>query len=173
MSEDRAARLAAIKERADQATPGPWRWRGYTSSQAVYLQAVNVFLRPLVMGFRRWGMQSAQPEFNDDGIMQRPRYTVPLGQEHNDYLIGGIDHPDARFIEHSRADVDFLLSEVERLGEIAESWHLLEEHTRTCGVVCWWDDGQLCFQEAPATAGEFKDAARAERAREEARADGH
>jgi hypothetical protein len=123
------------------------------------------------MDFWRWGTQSAQPCFVTDGIIRKPEWV--MGPPHHPWEIVGIDHPDARFIEHSREDVGWLLGEVERLGEIAESWRILEAHTRTCGVVCWWDDGQLCFQEAPATAGEFKDAARAERAREEARANGH
>src|SRR5690606_27785976 len=55
-------RLDEIKARANAATPGPWGWFGNTDVKDLYL-ATKQWGRHYVMGFRRWGMQSAQPEF--------------------------------------------------------------------------------------------------------------
>jgi hypothetical protein len=113
------ARLAAIRERAAAATPGPWRWRGVLSSKSIELQSIpgrngNRLLS--VMTFWRWGMQSAMPVFRDEQqVLRKPNFTRPPERKHHDWYIGGIDHPDARFIEHSREDIDFLLGEVARL----------------------------------------------------------
>lgn len=108
-NEDRAARLAAIAERAASATQGPWRWRGTASSHHIMLQA-QISMRPVVMDFVRWGTQSARPVFVTDGLIVRPPWVLP--EFWNPWKIEGIDHPDARFIEHSRSDIDFLLGEV-------------------------------------------------------------
>lgn len=62
------------------------------------------------------------------------------------------------------------------LDEVSE-WLHLSWHVETCGVVCWWDEGRVVVQEAPATAGEAQEAWRKERERllalEGARSDGH
>lgn len=54
--------LDAIEARAKAATPGPWEWYGNTDHHNVYLSSVR-YGRQFVMGFRRWGMRSAQPAF--------------------------------------------------------------------------------------------------------------
>ena len=50
------------------------------------------------------------------------------------------------------------------LDEVSE-WLHLSWHVETCGVVCWWEGGQVAYQEAPATAGEVREAWRKERER--------
>lgn len=57
-----AAALKEIREREQQATPGPWGWFGNTDQHNVYL-ATRQWGRFIVMGFRRWGTQGARPMF--------------------------------------------------------------------------------------------------------------
>lgn len=114
--DERAARLAAIAGRASTATPGPWRWKGNKDSNAIYLMRARAW-GDVVMAFFRWGMQSAQPRFCTDGLIVKPKWA--MGPPHHPWEIVGIDHPDARFIEHSREDIDWLLGEVERLRALA------------------------------------------------------
>lgn len=111
---ERAARIAEIRGREAAATPGPWRWRGNLSVQDIELQSIpgregNSLLS--VMSFFRWGMQSAMPYFRDmQQVLRKPVWVIPIA--HHEWQVEGIDHPDARFIEHSREDVAWLLSEV-------------------------------------------------------------
>jgi hypothetical protein len=117
-------RFAEIKARAEAATDGPWSWFGNTDMHDIYL-ATNHSGRKLVLDFARWGMQSARPRFNEDGLMVDAdtiaRYTVaPNATSRQDPAvyradITGFRHPDAEFIANSRADVDWLIGEVERL----------------------------------------------------------
>lgn len=89
--------LAAIRARAEAATEGPWYWRN--TMDVLLLGARS----KLVMGFRRFGMNGAQPEFrNSDNLME------PAGKA-NIY-----DYPDAEFIAHAREDVPALLALVEQ-----------------------------------------------------------
>lgn len=46
-------------------TPGPWAWYGNARTQSIYLATTHSGRR-YVMGFRRWGMADAQPEFQPD-----------------------------------------------------------------------------------------------------------
>lgn len=116
-TDDRAARLAAIKERAEAATPGPWGFRGNKDAQQITLFRLRAW-GDVVMDFRRWGMQSAQPRFVTNGIIRKPQWV--MGPDHHPWEIVGIDHPDARFIEHSRSDIDFLLGEVARADTLLD-----------------------------------------------------
>jgi hypothetical protein len=134
--------IDAIRARANRATPGPWGWFGNTKSNHIYL-ATRHWGRHMVMGFRRWGMQSAQPEFwnRDDpqGIKQHlgpdsrhvtageaAIYEVaPEARSANDrrvyrHDVVGIRNADAAFIAHSREDIDYLLGEVDRLRGLLE-----------------------------------------------------
>lgn len=132
--------LDAIKARRDAATPGPWGWFGNTDVHSMQL-ATRHFGRLVVMSFRRWGMQSAQPtfatgrtwktspqsmfDFGHVGSMELAsrlaRYEVspdaPDRTHPSVYRadLNGIKHPDAEFIAHARQDVDDLIAEVERL----------------------------------------------------------
>jgi hypothetical protein len=133
-----------IRARASAATPGPWGWFGNTDVHHVYL-ATQRWGRHLVMDFRRWGMQGAQPEFwnrEDPGAVKAGAFggeaehvtvadaavyeVAPTATSRKDRRVyradlQGIRNADATFIAHSRADIDALLAEVDRLqGLLAE-----------------------------------------------------
>lgn len=131
-TDERAARLAAIAERAAARTPGRWRWRGHASAHSVSLQAIDR-LCDYVLSFKRWGMQGAIPWFQrdpkDSAGIQRAKL---IPRTHYDpWTIVGIDHPDARFIEHAPEDIDFLLGEVDRLRALAHDLADKENGART------------------------------------------
>lgn len=125
-------KIQAIEARASAATKGPWQWYGNTKFGDCHL-ATKTGGRVFVMGFSRWKMTSAQPEFqlrfdNGDGIMCKlsdltdPGLGLPQGMgpvfeapHRQDFV--GIAHPDAEFIAHSRQDVDDLLEDNRRLRE--------------------------------------------------------
>lgn len=113
---DWATKLAAIRARASAATGGPWYWKGWTTSHSVYLCS-GISMRPVVLDFGRWGMNSARPIFRDAkrDVLIKPPFIGRRGHD-DDKEIVGIDHPDAAFIAHSRADVDALLAAVDRLA---------------------------------------------------------
>lgn len=133
--------LQAIRAREQVATPGPWGWFGNVDTAHLYL-ATRRWGRHFVMGFRRLGMQGAQPEFvtgrrwrrNLDGSVdfgavgsgiepaaRLARYAVaPDATKRTDPSvyrgdITGFHNPDAEFIAHARQDVADLLDEVDRL----------------------------------------------------------
>ena len=47
-------------------TPGPWAWFGNAGSNSLYLATTHSGRR-YVMGFKRWGMRGAQPQFQPGG----------------------------------------------------------------------------------------------------------
>lgn len=47
-------------------TPGPWAWFGNAGSNSLYLATTHSGRR-YVMGFKRWGMRGAQPQFQPSG----------------------------------------------------------------------------------------------------------
>ena len=56
-------------------SPGPWRWRGNSDHSDLYLTAEPGM--KIVMGFNRWGMQSAEPNFRDHrNILVQGRYLL-------------------------------------------------------------------------------------------------
>lgn len=106
-------RLEEIRARCEAATPGPWHWDVFKRQKAVALESA----RYKVMGFARFGPQSAQPTFRVDGIMEKAQdlaKSIP-GMEHHEGFDDFIDHPDAAFIAHAREDIPWLLDEVARL----------------------------------------------------------
>lgn len=132
--------LEVIRERMQRATPGPWGWFGNTSVHHVYL-ATQRWGRHIVMDFARWGMQQAQPVFFDrpapadvrksivaDSTLRAaadvPVYEVaPHARHKSDPAVYredlvGLRNADAAFIAHSRADVEWLVGEVDRLNGI-------------------------------------------------------
>lgn len=128
--------LAAIRERARKATPGPWGWFGNTKEKWFTLSTVR-WGRLTVMQFERYGMQGSQPVFFDRPECVQPQdaafssscvsasdaavYAVcPDATDSQDrrvyrHDIVGLRNADATFIAYSRSDVDFLLAEVDRL----------------------------------------------------------
>ncbi len=88
-------------------TPGPWGWFGNVDTKNLYLAAKHSG-RQFVMGFTRYGMQSAKPEFNLNSRMvgadELVRFAVcPEATSREDERvyrgdIVDIDHADARLI---------------------------------------------------------------------------
>lgn len=118
--------LDAIRARADAATFGPWMWYGWHENQDIILCTKKGGMR-YVMGFRRWGFNRAQPEFNTDrGLV--PAKELPVFQVAPDATsfedprvyrgtLVGIRHPDAEFIAHARQDIDDLLAYIDELEQ--------------------------------------------------------
>lgn len=79
-------------------TPGPWYWEVNRNTRTVRLWGGR---RLVVMDFRRWGMQAAQPRFSDrpDGKSGGILYTA---EEYDKGEVKGFagmgEHPDARLI---------------------------------------------------------------------------
>lgn len=119
-------RLEEIRARHLAAQRGPWRWRG--NGKDVYLWCEHG-MRSIVMSFFRRGTQGATPYFNDDGIMHPPRLLTP--EPHNDWRVMGIDHPDARAIEYSWEDIDWLLGHIDAIrSECASIIKILTDDPR-------------------------------------------
>lgn len=100
--------LAAIRERAEHATPGPWHVRLLDDTHAMGLVAVSTV--PDTGWGERW------PEFDHGEIVaatliQAPRYVDVADQRWDE---------NAAFIAHAREDVPRLLAEVERLRALVE-----------------------------------------------------
>lgn len=104
-------KLQEIRDRHLAAPRGPWRWTGYTGSNQIHLSTRYDSL----MEFERWGMQSAQPVFNTDGLLYRASELVTPDTAPARGRVTGIEHPVARVIAHSWQDVADLLDEVDRL----------------------------------------------------------
>lgn len=74
-----------------------WHWQINESDHHVTLFDSH---HNIVMDFVRWGMGSAAPRFNDNGIMRRVDEfaTIVPGREHHASWFKDIDHPTARLI---------------------------------------------------------------------------
>ena len=141
--------LKEIRDRAAAATPGPWQWFGNWDFREVYLATVN-YGRRYVLGFRRWGMQGAQPVFRSkpgDGATLQTASEVPVSEvcrsatsrdDHRVYRgdLVGFRNADAEFIANARQDVDDLLAMIDAVRERAESWIDDMEHL----------DDQVCIE---------------------------
>jgi hypothetical protein len=133
-----ADRLAGIIARDRAATPGPWGWFGNVDTYQLYL-ATRHSGRLFVMGFRRWGMRGAQPEFrtrgSDGWARLQPGSTMAATElpvfevdraatartDPSVYRgdIVGIRNADAEFIEHARQDVHDMLRDRHALARRA------------------------------------------------------
>jgi len=135
-----AERIEEIKARDAARTQGAWRWFGNTKYHDIHLATVDRG-RIYVMSFDRWGMQGAQPFFQQksERCLLEPaeafvRYEVCpevvgriAGRKdprvyREDF--NSLDHPDAEFIAKASEDVPFLLRalaerdrEIERLND--------------------------------------------------------
>lgn len=85
-------------------TPGPWRWELNLTSRVVQLCGGRPRFDKIVMDFKRWGMGSAAPRFQNPEhphrLMTRAdEFAVPVdGREHHYQWFQDIDQPDARLI---------------------------------------------------------------------------
>ncbi len=127
--------IAAIRQRAADATPGPWSWQGNVENWTIRLATYN--RRPghgesTVMDFVRWGMKGAVPRFqNEHSFMDKagddpmPVYEVcPNATSRDEACVYRGDffelrHPDAVFIASARQDIDDLLAYVEELEQVS------------------------------------------------------
>jgi hypothetical protein len=120
--------IEAVKAREAAATPGPWRWGGLDDAYTGVDLRAMVSGIPIVMGFRRLGMRSAQPCFwRRENPKDNPGWSpadyqlarsiavreVPYRRD-----VVALDNADARFIAAARQDVADLLAEVERYREL-------------------------------------------------------
>lgn len=110
--------VAAIRERAAKATPGPWRWRYCHGGRPMLAHPGHGML--VVLDAVRDGMNGAQLRFakrnpNDMGgllykasdLLERPGLGVPDFQD--------ADNPDMAFIAASRTDAVALCDTVDAL----------------------------------------------------------
>lgn len=75
-------------------TPGPWSWFGNAGSNSLYL-ATEHSGRRYVMGFKRWGMRGAQPQFQpaDRGLVDA-----------SELVTFAVGNRDVRGVEQAKAD---------------------------------------------------------------------
>lgn len=115
--------LEAIKARRDAATPGPWYWGGNVTVPGNIDLRARVSNTPIVMDFRRWGTQGAEPCFWKRAPGKDPAFAGEF-QRARDIAVREVpyrgdvvrlDNADAEFIAHSRADIDALIEQVETL----------------------------------------------------------
>jgi hypothetical protein len=111
-------RLAEIRARHVAATAGPYRWSGYVTNHTISLDSAATGNE--VLGFRRWGMQNAQPVFCADGLLCAAAEVLAPDPAPGRGRITRVDHPDAEAIAHSWQDVEELLAEVDRLRALVE-----------------------------------------------------
>ena len=98
-------RIDEIRERLDNATPGPWSWRNTSPTNVLLLGAQS----RAVMTFRRNGMQAAQPQFRgEDGtLLDTARANINA-------------FPDAALIANAPADLAYLLGRLARRDQRCE-----------------------------------------------------
>ena len=130
-------RIDEITNRLNAATPGPWEWDVNSYCREAKLMTTHSG-RYCVMGFRRWGLQSALPVFQKYKKYEGPvaeRESLGLaradqllksmpGREHHIGYDDYIDHPDAELIAHAYQDIQDLLEYVE---ELKGNYGLLED----------------------------------------------
>lgn len=110
--------LSEIKARWAKAQKGPWMWDVNMAIHQVHLTTAHSG-RIFILGFRRWGMQSAQPLFQDykHGIVKPLKRWVKARFAHHPDFDMDIDHPDAQAIASAPSDVAWLVQECERLRQ--------------------------------------------------------
>lgn len=113
--------LERLREFAEAATPGPWSWFGNVDVRQIYL-ATRDRGRLFIMGFKRWGMQRAQPEFrNDSECVMYPASELAIKEVDYRGDIADINNPDARFI--AAADPTTVLALLDRIEELEDALH--------------------------------------------------
>lgn len=114
--------VAKIEQALEGATPGDWRWGGYT--HLIDLRS-NASGTPYVMGFKRHGMQGAQPTFPvktggepdhpwHNGVMTNAADLVVKEVHYREDIVA-IDNPNARLIAAAPTLLREALAEIRRL----------------------------------------------------------
>jgi hypothetical protein len=119
------ARRTEITDALAAIPAGPWHWIGDLNSGPTLATQYGGW--KYVMGFRRLGTNGAQPCFpvpvepHGHALLTPARDLIVPRAAYDPRTFRGINHPVARFIEHSAQFVAELLAENERLrGELAE-----------------------------------------------------
>jgi hypothetical protein len=91
--------------------PAPWTWDVNESTHSIRLMGFKNGSRHTVMDFRRYGMQSAQPRFEDDGILypSTKLFKVIKEQEHNSSWNKTLENPNARIISSAPEMLEALI----------------------------------------------------------------
>ena len=111
------AELSEIKQRAEKATKGPWRWEVSLKSKYVTLSGGRPCFDKTVIGFDRWGMWGAAPVFGVKGILTRVDELTAIvpGREHHADWFRNVSHPDADLIANAPTDIANLLAHISEL----------------------------------------------------------
>jgi len=122
LTEEQLKRVAEIRALRRQVPRGPWGWFGNIRLNEVFLGTPDRG-RLYLMRFKRWGMGSAQPEFQVTegdpeltdwkGRMVLAKDLVNPRNYDQDFI--GIDHPMARFIVEAGTFTDELLDMIDQL----------------------------------------------------------
>jgi hypothetical protein len=107
--------LAAIKERAENATPGPWRW---TDARSKHTLDYPPGTQDVVWDGTTEGRFSFSELVDPDG-----NYLLAGAWCNDDTADVSVAYEDAAFIQHARQDIPALLAEVERLRELLRGHH--------------------------------------------------
>lgn len=116
-----------LREMAEAATPGPWRWSGYVKGP-IHLATAGRGIAT-VMGFARRGMNDAQPIFFDrqpsdletfyiSGQYRKACEIAIREVPYRDNIVD-IDNPDARWIAAVSPDV--VLGLLDRIAELEKA----------------------------------------------------
>jgi hypothetical protein len=121
-------KLNEIRARLNAATPGPWEWDVNSACKIAWLITTHSG-RYYVMGFERWGTQSAAPKFQiynkyegpvnergSQGMVRAEKLLKSMpGREHHVGYDDYINHPDADLIANAPTDIQTLLDYIEEL----------------------------------------------------------
>lgn len=117
-----------------EATPGPWSWFGNTEDTQAQIATVHGGRR-YVMTFLRWGMRTAAPAFQVDGVMKRieafAKHEVTYRKDFHE-----VDHPDAQMLVEGRIALPKLIDIIRELqAEREEADFLIKQ----ANFRCWCD----------------------------------
>lgn len=107
--------LVEARELIAKATPGRWYWNVNPRAKLISLQSEGG-MRQFVIDFARWGMNSAQPRFQVDGLMRDAQDCLQIveGREHHADWYQTINHPDANLIARAPELLSSLCNELEQ-----------------------------------------------------------
>lgn len=111
--------LDELERLHEAATPEPWKWVVNLSARSISIES-KCFL---VMGFTRWGMDGAQPQFRRRyEMVKASELTVSVeGREHHERWFRALNHPDAAVTTAARNALPALLRLARRARRLEEA----------------------------------------------------